>query len=435
MRETSTPVSLLLHDGELRDICELMEELGLRFRERRGSATHEDRIRSWDLVVGTPRHLLELDWSRVGQAPRRIAVVERDSRTLRSVLQRAGIDLVVRRPVHPASLRLLLLHTLYDGPEKRQTQRVTIGSRVIVRTGWRRRPALLVDLSLSGCRLLCGESPDENRKLKIALPRETTGGKPLTLKGSVLRCTDSEFPGVTAIAVSFAPQSRQESQRLSEVIVSHASGPAQLAERDNPVPVDSPAACSATPLPPPEPERRQPPEKMQLPAKSIPLPPPHDEPDLSAGESHAASTLGTDDEDLHDSSERRSRVRHVYDRHVIALGIEATRVLIGRDISMGGMRVDPNPNMSVGDQIQLAIHVREHEHPLVIEATVARDDGHDGMVLQFQKLSTGAEHCLQQMIDFLPILAIRDDSGEGTGIFVSEILHHRPAAHSQSAPR
>ncbi len=57
------------------------------------------------------------------------------------------------------------------------------------------------------------------------------------------------------------------------------------------------------------------------------------------------------------------------------------------------------------------------------------------MVLQFQKLSSEAEHYLQQMIDFLPILAIRDDSGEGTGIFVSEILHHRPAAHSQSAPR
>ena len=78
MRETSTPVSLLLHDGELRDIRELMEELGLRFRERRGSASHEDRIRSWDLVVGTPRHLLELDWSRASHVPRRIAVIDRD---------------------------------------------------------------------------------------------------------------------------------------------------------------------------------------------------------------------------------------------------------------------------------------------------------------------------------------------------------------------
>ena len=429
MRVTSTPVSLLLHDGELRDIRELMEELGLRFRERRGSASHEDRIRSWDLVVGTPRLLLELDWSRAGQVPRRIAVVERDSKTLRSVLQRAGIDLVVRRPVHPASLRLLLLHILYQGPEKRRTQRVTIGSRVMVRMGWRRRPAVLADLSLSGCRLLCTESPDDNQKLKIALPGEITGGKPLKLTGSVLRCTNAEFPGVIAIAVTFAKRSKQETQRLSEVIVAHASGPAQLAERNNPVPVDPPTAFATASRPPPEPEQRQPPEDLPLPATPTPRASPDDEPDLGARESHGPSARG-DDENLHDTSERRGEVRHVYDRHVIALGIEATRVLIGRDISMGGMRVDPNPNISIGDQIQLAIHVRARENPLVIDATVTRDDAQDGMVLQFQKLSSEAEHYLQQMIDFLPILEIRDESGEGTGIFVSEILHHRSAASS-----
>ena len=428
MRETSTPVSLLLHDGELRDIRELMDELGLRFRERRGGASHEDRIRSWDLVVGTPRHLLELDWSRASQVPRRIAVVERDSKTLRSMLQRAGIDLVVRRPVHPASLRLLLLHTLYQGPEKRRTQRVTIGSRVMVRMGWRRRPAVLADLSLSGCRLLCAESPDENRKLKIALPGEITGGKPLKLTGRVLRCTDAEFPGVIAIAVSFGQRSKQETRRLSEVIVAHAGGPAKLAEHNNSVPVGPPALSSAASLPPPEPDRRKPPEDM--PATPTPLPPSDDEPDLGASESHGASARGNDDNDLHDTSERRSKVRHVYDRHVIALGIEATRVLIGRDISMGGMRVDPNPNVSIGDQIQLAIHVRARKQPLVIDATVARDDGLDGMVLQFQQLSTEAEQYLQQMIDFLPILVIRDENGEGTGIFISEILHHRSAASS-----
>jgi hypothetical protein len=358
------------------------------------------------------------------------------------VIQRAGIDLVVRRPVHPASLRLLLLHTLYQGPEKRRTQRVTIGSRVMVRFGWRRRPAVLADLSLSGCRLLCGESPDENRKLKLTLPGEITGSKPLTLTGTVLRCTDAEFPGVVAIAVRFAQRSKQEGRRLSEVIVAHASGPAQLAESNNPVPVDTSAPSSAISLPPPEPERRKPHEVE--PGTPIPLPPPddaspddaspddappHDVPDLGTRESHAASTRGNDD-DLHDTSDRRSKVRHVYDQHVIALGIEATRVLIGRDISMGGMRVDANPNVSVGDQIQLAIHVRARKHPLVIDAKVVRDDGHDGMVLQFLTLSTEAEQYLQQMIDFLPILMIRDESGEGTGIFISEILHHQSEASS-----
>ena len=58
-----------------------------------------------------------------------------------------------------------------------------------------------------------------------------------------------------------------------------------------------------------------------------------------------------------DDSNRRGRTRHHLDRRVIALGEEATRVLMGRDISFGGMRVNPNPLLKVGENVRLAIHV------------------------------------------------------------------------------
>jgi hypothetical protein len=109
-------LSLLIHDGELADACALMTGLGLEFTERRGGATSEDEAFPWDLVVSTPKRLLEFGVGSQDTPPTRVAILDKDSRTLRSMLQRAGINLIVRRPVHPAALRLLLLHALYRGP-------------------------------------------------------------------------------------------------------------------------------------------------------------------------------------------------------------------------------------------------------------------------------------------------------------------------------
>ena len=55
------PVTLLLHDGELADVCQLLGGLGLEFQERRGSPSREDSRRALDLVVSTPKRLLELE--------------------------------------------------------------------------------------------------------------------------------------------------------------------------------------------------------------------------------------------------------------------------------------------------------------------------------------------------------------------------------------
>jgi hypothetical protein len=125
--------------------------------------------------------------------------------------------------------------------------------------------------------------------------------------------------------------------------------------------------------------------------------------------------------------ERRRNSRRQYDQHVIALGAEAVRVLIGCDISLGGMRVDPHPDVSVGDELQIALHVSAPEEPLVVRARVTRDDGEQGLVLRFYDLSESSQAYLRRMVDFLPILDVREEGKEGTGIIISEILGHRAA--------
>jgi hypothetical protein len=104
------------------------------------------------------------------------------------------------------------------------------------------------------------------------------------------------------------------------------------------------------------------------------------------------------------------------------MDLNATRVLMGRDISVGGMRVDPNPALSLDDELQIAIHVRAREEPLVVTARVTRDDHKRGLVLRFRDLSDGDRRHLQQMIGWLPILAMREDREEDLAMVVSEIL-------------
>ena len=77
-----------------------------------------------------------------------------------------------------------------------------------------------------------------------------------------------------------------------------------------------------------------------------------------------------------EGEERRRAARHIYaGRRVVALGDQAARVLIGRDLSVGGMRVDRAPNLEPGQGLQLAIHVSAGETPLVVRAEIVRDDG------------------------------------------------------------
>jgi len=56
---SSLPQVLLVHDGELGDVREVLENLGVAFFERDGSPEAEDHQTQWAVVVGSPRRVLE----------------------------------------------------------------------------------------------------------------------------------------------------------------------------------------------------------------------------------------------------------------------------------------------------------------------------------------------------------------------------------------
>jgi hypothetical protein len=399
----SDPITLLIHDGELEDVRNLLEGLGVSFVERDGAPTSEDGRTSWDLVIATPKRMLDFEVPESVPSPVRIAVLADGVRTLRNMLQRETVEFVVRRPVHPAALRLLILHALYPGPEKREVARVTIGAPIRFRIGWRWRRAVLVDLSVRGCRLLSSDRVRCGDRMELNLPSELTGRKALSLSGRVTRCRTlvPDSPGRDAIAVNFEALSGEAAQRLQATVECYASGPAAL-----PPSIAKRYAIDDAAL-------------ESLGGATHPGRVGHQ--DTRSGDSGADETPDKGTATEREARGVRGERRH-YSRRVIALGDEISRVLIGRDLSVGGVRVDPHTGLSVGDALQIALYARTGEQPLVVSAEVSRDDEDKGLALQFRDLSRAAEQYLGRMVESLPYLELRQAGDEGESVVVFEIL-------------
>jgi hypothetical protein len=351
----ATPRSLLIHDGELADVRALLVSLGVPFVERLGTESPADRAAPWELVIASAKRILELRLPASSSPPTQIAILAHDARTLRSSLRRTGTTLMVRRPVHPAALRALVVHSLYRGPEKRRSMRVNVGAPVRVKLGWRQRDALLVDLSVSGCRLITDRPVERSKTFRVLLPAEIAGGRAIALQARVVECSASEDLALGRFVASAAfvgIDSRLHAQ-LELAVATHAEGPAVCEGAPR---IASDAAIAATPPP-------------------------------------AAPDGALDD--------------------------EAARVLMGRDLSRGGMRVDPNPLLAVGMNLRLAVHAETRETPLVLNAIVMRDEGEQGLMLRFQDLSAELSRYLDYVIHALP-LVIDDDDDEGC--LITELL-------------
>ena len=128
-------------------------------------------------------------------------------------------------------------------------------------------------------------------------------------------------------------------------------------------------------------------------------------------------------EPVGDSSDRRRNHRATFSAKVPAFGSSALRVLVGRDLSTGGMRVEANPNIAIGDRLHLAIYGTPDDEPLLIWATVERDDGERGLELTFDELHEVFQKRLERIVVSLPsVESLHDGELDAMGTVMSEML-------------
>ena len=364
---------LIVDDGELDDVRDILAELEVEFALLRGGAIPEKIAAPSRLFVATPRRaLLAQSWKepRPGDpGPTRVGIVSEDSNTLRQMLRRLGFHLLIRRPVNPYALRLILLRAIYSGEERRKEDRVPIGAPAAYRSGLFRKPATIAELSQRGGRLLAASPPNAGARITLQLPvPEAT--RPLSLRARVVRV--SHEPVVEdQHTVAFAFEAHDHGADLQRLLRHYRSGPAQVAtEFEN-----EPEAESRVPLAAPS-----------------------------------------------SDSERRKHERVVFKNEVVGLSEEASTVLVGRDLSIGGMRVEGNPQLELGMRLRLAVFGAPREEPILVRAEVTRaDDG--SHALRFVDVAPEAAARLEKLVAHLPSVEPLDrDEADGLGAVVTRIV-------------
>jgi len=299
----SRPSILVWGDEILDPARRLLRHFDAQQDDFSSRAMVEDIEREYALVVMSLAQALELEkaesagWVGPLGKPVRVVIHSQDFLPLRDRLRRVGVDFLVQASVDPAVLRLLFLHAIFRGPEKRSLPRLLVGARVSFVAAKARRTATLVDLSTDGCRLLTASRvPPPDTSVTLVLPEALAGGEPLKLRGRALRVESQAEPerGKLQFAVVFEPLGPVRSRRLDALLSGKAIGTlvTRLADAE----------------PAREEEAEAPPDRRQSP-------------------------------------------RVPYSDIVTAISGDDTRILLGRDLSSSGVRVEAMANFGLGQEL------------------------------------------------------------------------------------
>lgn len=419
------PEILLVDDGELDELAHQLDDLGLAHRRELGPRPNGTLSPPSGLLVTTARRAATV---RRGSPPDvglgrpiRIIAVHDDSSSTRRLLRRTGFHLVVRLPVHEEVWRLLASDAAYEGRERRVDARIAVGSETSVQTRAGAPDVMLMDVSNRGCRLLSESPLRPGEQIDVRIPDREEDDGALMLPGTVARTAPAEgtgpYPHMSAILFS-ADLDEAQRMRLGVLINRWSVGPASLADA---APGPRVPACESPEIPGLLLDDETDPAVRITTAVRLPD---------SGSDSESDSESGS-------RAERRGADRRSFAVPVVARDADARRVLIGRDLSTLGMRVEPHADVSVGDRLQLALHGAESGEPIIVSAVVHRDDGDGGLALRFDALLRDDEGELEKLVACLPALdSLREGEAFGLGAVVGEVLTRmaeRGAGHDDEA--
>ena len=404
---------LLLDDGELSEVASLLDGLGVAYE--RLQTSHPDNALSppADLLISTGRHAHSVrrgspPGARPGR-PLRIIASGEDSSALHRRFRRAGFQLRVRVPGHRDIWDLLIHRALYPGAERRTADRIAMGAAIsLVQHSHPRgrTTARLIDISNRGCRILSSHRLGLGRPLGIVLPRHITRGMALRLDGKVVRVSKNPQSDGHYAGLHWNPaMSDSIRARLSFLLNQWSLGPPNTS---------------------PHPDWS---EMPVLPAERCPsiagltL---DDETDPPVAVPQAVAKP-VDGVTLSHTSDRRDQPRGAFPSPVPAHRGGRGKVLMARDLSGLGMRIEPMPCLDLGQQAQLVLHGPGLIEALQVSARVVRDDGPDGMVLAFEALSPHQLQRLNRLVAELPqVESLALDGTLSQGAVLAELVDEGP---------
>ena len=411
----SGPAVLLLDDGELDLVEELLEELGIEAERLSGKQIRRKIPIPTHLLVTSGRRALAMEEPVAARSKRErptwITFHNQDFLPFRERMRQIGVNYLVHSAVDRESLRLLLVHALYRGPRTRGRMRLPVGGRAELRIDGRSASAILTEISTRGCRLLSTHDALPGAPVIIGLPPDLGAGRVIKLPGSVVRVEPEEGgPGdhCFCMAVKFEGARQSSIQQVIRILQGKTIGSrvTRLDQEDD----------------------ASPPEGAPAPARRESMP------------AQRQQTQGGPREfEQRDARIARSAARGVYVHALPATIDELPRIVVGRDLSPRGMRIDANPELALGTSLRIALYRGGTDPPIYVEAVVVRDDGGAGLVVSFDSATTDVAKQIEALVHNLPPLeSLASDRGSSDLIVLSSVTPQsaaRPAPHRTTTSR
>ncbi len=369
------PSVLVVDDGQLDRVYEILEQLGAEPERIAASKVRGGIEKPRDLVVMSwhpTKEIPELLDNAEGVEPTKVCFHSQDFLPLRQRLRDLGVDFLVQGALDNDSLRAFLQSQLHDGPERRADLRLNLGGTVGLQIGDAKERAKLADLSTAVCRVVTDRQIPVGEAVTIVFPKGLGGDAALEVPGRVIRSGDAELrPTRTSysIVVRFEGHADAVCEQLEKILAGE-----QIGTRATPL---QPAAAAA-------------------PAQTGP-------------------------------SERRSGERHPYERPVALLDLGGAEPVIGRDLSMSGVRLTGAPDLAEGAKLTIALYgASKRGEPVVVDAAVIRVEG-DAVALEFTDASDAQRRDLERLLGSSTMVESLKEDGAASRRIVGRVLPRNAA--------
>jgi hypothetical protein len=383
------PSALLLDDGELGRVRSALARLGVEFEHHTGYEGAGGVFR--------PRRLLVTSMTRAGFAseletldgeecnPIWVCAHNQDFLPMRERLRDLGAHYLISSALAGEAMRLFFLQVLHRGVEWRRNPRLQVLEGVPYRVGGVDGSGRLEEISREGCRVVVAEPALVGADASVCLPQELSSGGKCWLGGHVTHCSaEAERSGGEGFSVIVV--FRDLEPRVQAIIDMILAG-RNLGTR-------------ITPLYP----RSEHPGEMPKTAPDGSVSP-------SAQPASGAEAAGP---------VRRSS-RCWYPNKLMIFDDDSSQVVLGRDLSMTGIRLAAHPSLSVGAHVLLVLYADGDDEPMSLAAEVVREDAR-GFGLNFDPLMPEEREWLGRVVSRLPrIESLVGDRSNG-GRIVSKLV-------------
>ncbi|MAI79867.1 MAG: hypothetical protein CL917_13055 [Deltaproteobacteria bacterium] len=409
--QSSTRI-MLLDDGELTEVARLLDRMGVSYLRFSENPLDGPQLPPMDLLISTTHYAEQVHrgtpaGARPGR-PLRIIATEEAATFSTEQLQKWGFHLRVQLPGHLDLWELLICRGIYSGTEKRQEERVAMGAGVSLALDGNprgRTSARLMDISNRGCRILTPDRMGLGREIGVVLPSQVSGGLSLRLDGKIVRVAKNPEANSHYAGIMWNPE-------MSDFIRVRLSSLLNEWSFDPPA-IDHELISETMPVLPSESIEAL--EGLTLDDETDP---PIPVPQSITGQKEAGDRCLSED--------RRAGSRRAYSAPVPAHRRGRGKVMMARDLSCLGMKIEPMPGVDLGQQIELVLHGPGLIEALRVSAHVARDDGTEGLVLAFEAMTPDQVRRLNQLVDGLPQLeSLASDRYRGT--LLAELVDEEPA--------